>query len=245
MGWSRGLYCCKQQARRQMLTASAHKYSRCTSYAQTNYLLRIRQITLKAMDTRDSDPLLRQRQHHDDSSSSMEQQIQSYRAKGQQILSSRRKHFIVMSLVALDVAALLANIFIQLIACEMHQRDEPWVNVLIEYLEAVGLIISSLFIIELAACLFSFGPRYLSSWFHVFDSAIIVLSFAVDVASRGLTQSIGSLLIVLRLWRLAKISEELILGAKERMDLLEQQLHELENENSHLKAQLRTVSSLE
>jgi hypothetical protein len=37
---------------------------------------------------------------------------------------------------------------------------------------------------------------------------------------------------------LAKISEELVLGAAERMDLLEQQLDDLQHENNHLKAQL-------
>jgi hypothetical protein len=65
-----------------------------------------------------------------------------------------------------------------------------------------------------------------------------VFSFVIDIASTGLTQSIGSLLIMLRFWRLAKISEELVLGATVRMDLLEQQLHELEHENGRLKAQL-------
>lgn len=76
----------------------------------------------------------------------------------------------------------------------------------------------------------------------MFDSVIIVLSFVVDIASRGLTQSIGSLVIVLRLWRLAKISEELVLGATVRMDFLEQQLDDLQHENSHLKAQLNLES---
>lgn len=79
---------------------------------------------------------------------------------------------------------------------------------------------------------------YLSSWFQLFDSTIIVVGFVVDVAFRGLAQDIGSLVIVLRLWRLAKISEELVLGAAERMDLLERRIDHLQDENSHLKAQL-------
>lgn len=64
-----------------------------------------------------------------------------------------------MSVVALDVAALLANVFIQLIACEMHQNDEPWVERVTEGLEIAGLVFSSLFLLELFACLFAFGPR--------------------------------------------------------------------------------------
>jgi hypothetical protein len=65
-----------------------------------------------------------------------------------------------MTFVAFDVTALLANVFIQLIACEMHQLDEPWVQGLTSALEIAGLVFSTFFILELAACLFAFGPRY-------------------------------------------------------------------------------------
>lgn len=62
-----------------------------------------------------------------------------------------------MGAVALDVMTLLANIFIQLIACEMHQADEPWVKRLVRCIEDVGLLFSSLFMVELIACLACFG----------------------------------------------------------------------------------------
>lgn len=68
-----------------------------------------------------------------------------------------------MGVVALDVAALLANVFIQLIACEMHQNDEPWVDEVTEGLEIAGLVFSSLFLLELFACLFAFGWRWVES----------------------------------------------------------------------------------
>lgn len=62
-----------------------------------------------------------------------------------------------MAVVALDVTALLANVFIQLIACEMHQSDEPWVQTITRSLETLGLFFSCLFMVELGACLFAFG----------------------------------------------------------------------------------------
>lgn len=80
-----------------------------------------------------------------------------------QFLNSRRKHFLVMAVVALDVAALLANVFIKLIACELDQSDEEWVQGLSEGIEIAGLIFSSFFMVELAACLFTFGLRYVGS----------------------------------------------------------------------------------
>lgn len=77
---------------------------------------------------------------------------------------------------------------------------------------------------------------YLSSKFHLFDAAVIVLSFLIDVSLRGPAESIGSLLVVLRLWRLAKISEEVVLGAAERMEMLEHHIDDLEAENKNLRA---------
>ncbi|GAB0134862.1 hypothetical protein EsDP_00003216 [Epichloe bromicola] len=168
--------------------------------------------------------------------------FQRVRRHGRVLLSSRKKHFLVLFIVALDVMALLANIFLELIACEMHRDNEPWVKRVTNELENLGLLSSTLFMVELAACLFSFGISYLLSWFHLFDAMVIVLSFAIDFASRGLIESIGSLVVVLRLWRLSKISEEVILGATERLELMEQQLMELEHENTALKQQLGTGS---
>ncbi|KAL7785536.1 hypothetical protein V8C37DRAFT_393969 [Trichoderma ceciliae] len=180
---------------------------------------------------------------HSRESSSFSRYLQRCRRTSQRLLESRTKHFVIMSIVALDVAALLANVFIQLIACEMHENDEPWVEQVTEGLEIAGLVFSSLFLLELFACLFAFGLCFLASWFHLFDSAVIVASFIIDIFSRGLTESIGSLIVVLRLWRLAKIFEEVVLGASERMEVLEQHLEDLESENSSLRAQLGIESS--
>lgn len=65
-----------------------------------------------------------------------------------------------------------------------------------------------------------------------------MVSFVIDIASQGLTESIGSLVVVLRLWRLAKISEEVVMGATERLEILEQQMEELDHENRALRLQL-------
>lgn len=64
-----------------------------------------------------------------------------------------------MTLVTLDVAAMLLNVFMKLIACEMHQRKEPWVEGISKGLEATGLAISCLFMVELGMCLVAFGFR--------------------------------------------------------------------------------------
>lgn len=95
--------------------------------------------------------------------------MKGLRARGRRLLSSRSKHYLIMGLVALDVAALLLNVFIQLIACDMGQRKEPWVEEASRGLEIAGLVFSCLFMAELIASLLSFGPRLV---FLAADTAI-------------------------------------------------------------------------
>lgn len=99
-----------------------------------------------------------------------------------------------MGLVTIDVMALLANIFIKLIACEMKQADEEWVNMVSEYLESTGLFCSSLFMIELVGCLFAFGFRSVflviehvsqSPFVHVSHKGALLLRQLVKVHADG------------------------------------------------------------
>lgn len=81
--------------------------------------------------------------------------------------------------------------------------------------------------------------RYLHSWFHVFDALVIIVSFLVDVLTRGVVEEVASLVVILRLWRFVKIIEEMSVGASEQMEDLEMKLEQLEKENSNLKIELK------
>lgn len=72
---------------------------------------------------------------------------------------------------------------------------------------------------------------------------VIIVSFLVDVLTRGVVEEVASLVIILRLWRFVKIIEELSVGASEQMEDLELRIEQLEKENSGLKAELKTVNS--
>jgi voltage-gated hydrogen channel 1 len=52
---------------------------------------------------------------------------------------------------------------------------------------------------------------------------------------------VASLVIILRLFRLVKIVEELSVGASERMEDMEGKMEELERENSDLKTQIEQM----
>jgi hypothetical protein len=81
--------------------------------------------------------------------------------------------------------------------------------------------------------------------FHVFDAAVILLSFAINIGTCGTLRSIGSLIIVLRLWRLSKMSEDMILGAAERIGGLEQRNEELSEEVKRLREELGLTHTTE
>lgn len=80
--------------------------------------------------------------------------------------------------------------------------------------------------------------RYLHSWFHIFDALVIIVSFLVDVLTRGVVEEVASLVVILRLWRFVKIIEEMSVGASEQMEDLEMKIEQLEKENSNLKSEL-------
>lgn len=62
-----------------------------------------------------------------------------------------------------------------------------------------------------------------------------MVSFVVDLFVRGVVEDIVSIVIVLRLWRLVKIVQEVSVGAAERMEELEARVVQLEKENDELR----------
>ncbi|KAM0333215.1 hypothetical protein ACHAQA_001875 [Verticillium albo-atrum] len=157
-----------------------------------------------------------------------------------QLLSSRKKHLVVLALVGLDVAALLANIFIELVECD-RRDDKPaaaWPVHAKQALTTAGLVFSSMFLLELLLCIAAFGLEYLSDWFHCLDALVIVASFVVDLLSHGIVEDIASLVIVFRLFRFVKMVEEVSMGAAERMEGMANELDKLRAENSLLKERL-------
>ncbi len=82
---------------------------------------------------------------------------------------------------------------------------------------------------------------FFSTWFHCFDAFVILVSFVVDVLAHGVLEEIASLVIVLRLWRMVKIVEEMSVGAQEQMEDLEAQVEKLEQERDELLQRLQEL----
>lgn len=84
---------------------------------------------------------------------------------------------------------------------------------------------------------------YFKSKFHCFDALVILAGFVIDVLLRGVIEEVASLVVILRLWRVVKIIEELSVGAEEQMDSLRERIELLEHENAHLMEELKQLKS--
>lgn len=82
-----------------------------------------------------------------------------YRRKAQAQLSTKKKHYMIMGLVALDVSGILADIFVALIACDKHEQNEKWVDDIRSGLKTASLVFSCMFLIELILTVWAFGLR--------------------------------------------------------------------------------------
>lgn len=84
---------------------------------------------------------------------------------------------------------------------------------------------------------------FFNSWFHCLDATVIVAGFVIDVLLRGVLEEIGSIVVVLRLWRVFKIIEELSAGASEQMEPMTERIEDLEKQNTELRRELETLKA--
>ncbi len=86
------------------------------------------------------------------------------------------------------------------------------------------------------------GVRYFKSKFHCFDATIILVGFIIDVCLKGVLEEAGSIVVILRLWRVFKIVEEFSAGASDQMDVLTEKMERLAEENEGLKRRIKVLS---
>jgi hypothetical protein len=159
----------------------------------------------------------------------------------------------------------MPDFVLRLFQCEQGKSSYDW-DLALDILGALGLAFSCLFMVELIASIWAFGygyallsahinqtltaqrifvtwihaneVRYFTSWFHCFDAFIVVASFVTDVVLHGVIEEVASFIIVLRLWRVVKIIEELGVGEQERAEESQRRIDELGGEVDLLRKEL-------
>ncbi|KAL1304579.1 hypothetical protein AAFC00_003551 [Neodothiora populina] len=159
------------------------------------------------------------------------------RKKTKSFLDSKWGHYSILLLVSLDVTSIFAEFIVQIFTCEGRiERAEG--ETTLEALSVVGLVFSCVFVLELGLSLWTLGFSYFHSKFRCFDAVVILTSFVIDVLLRGVLEEVASIVIVLRLWRVFKIIEELGVSAQDHMEELQTRLEAAEKENDRLRREL-------
>ncbi|KAG0086428.1 hypothetical protein BGZ93_005975 [Podila epicladia] len=181
-------------------------------------------------------PLYGQRRDLDGSSSYRNKScIDRFRYRLGKKIECRAAHLTILFLTIADIILVMLQIGASLLHPHMSEK-EVWY---LELFSHLSLAIVSLFMLEILLKLFAFGPRYFwrgtPHWaLHLVDAVIILTTFLLEILLKGVSQEIGSLLIIFRLWRVVKLMGTIAVGVssheQEHAALLEARIRELEKE---------------
>lgn len=152
----------------------------------------------------------------------------SFRDSLKRLYSSERFQVAVVCLVILDAIFVLAELLIDLSIIELeHGHIAP------EVFHYLSLALLTFFVVELAGKLFAYRLEFFQHKFEVFDGVVVIVSFVLDIVfvfREDAFDGMG-LLILLRLWRVARIINGVLVSVKTRAD---QRLHKLKDSYDHL-----------
>ncbi|XP_023219447.1 voltage-gated hydrogen channel 1-like [Centruroides sculpturatus] len=128
------------------------------------------------------------------------------------ILHSHKFQVIIISLVIFDCLLVISELMIDLEIVPLGDEHHIAPHVL----HYMSIFILSLFIIEISAKIYAFRKEFFLHKLEVFDAIVVVLSFSLDIAFRNSSGAINGsgLIIILRLWRVARILNGIVLSVK-------------------------------
>ncbi|MEQ2169382.1 hypothetical protein GOODEAATRI_024685 [Goodea atripinnis] len=161
----------------------------------------------------------------------------TFRDSLRRLYTSDRFQIAVVCLVILDAFFVMAELLIDLSVIKLeHGHIAP------EVFHYLSLSLLSFFMVELSGKLFVFRLELFYHMFEVFDAVVVVVSFVLDIVfifHEDAFDGMG-LLILLRLWRVARIVNELTLSEWAAGILVSvktraaQKIHKLKESYDHL-----------
>ncbi|XP_028272200.1 voltage-gated hydrogen channel 1 [Parambassis ranga] len=156
----------------------------------------------------------------------------TFRDSLKRLYSSERFQVVVVCLVILDAIFVLAELLIDLSVIQLeHGHLAP------EIFHYLSLALLTFFMLELAGKLLAYRLEFFQHKFEVFDGLVVVVSFVLDIVfifHEDAFDGMG-LLILLRLWRVARIINGILVSVKNRAD---QKVHKLKESYDHLVARV-------
>ncbi|XP_074529388.1 voltage-gated hydrogen channel 1 [Halichoeres trimaculatus] len=176
----------------------------------------------------------------------------TFRGALRRLYSSDRFQVAVVGLIILDAFFVLAELLIDLSVIKLeHGHIAP------EIFHYLSLALLTFFMVELAGKLYAYRMEFFQHKFEVFDGFVVVISFVLDIVfifHEDAFDGMG-LLILLRLWRVARIINGILVSVKTRAhqqihklkesyDRLVQRVTELQEHNDKLEKENQTLQAL-
>lgn len=154
----------------------------------------------------------------DDTSSSVTeedqnlQQLHSIRERLGHLLDSYKFQLIIVSLVIFDCLLVVSELLVDIRVLEL-QEIQPHTT---EVIHAISIVVLSLFLVEILAKVFAFRLGFFRRKLEIFDAVVVLTTFALDITFRESHNVVNGtgLLIILRLWRVARILNGIVMSVK-------------------------------
>uniref|UniRef100_A0A2K6S9M0 Voltage-gated hydrogen channel 1 n=1 Tax=Saimiri boliviensis boliviensis TaxID=39432 RepID=A0A2K6S9M0_SAIBB len=156
-----------------------------------------------------------------------------FRGTLRKLFGSHRFQVIIICLVVLDTLLVLADLILEL---NIIQTDKNHYATKVFHYMSVTIL--SIFMMEIIFKLYVFRLEFFHHKFEILDAVVVVVSFVLDVVlllRKHDFEALG-LLILLRLWRVARIINGIIISVKTRS---ERQLLRLKQMNVQLAAKIQ------
>ncbi|KAK3576545.1 hypothetical protein CHS0354_011221 [Potamilus streckersoni] len=139
----------------------------------------------------------------------------SFRERLNFILHSHKFQIIVICIVIIDCLLVVAGLLFDLEIIKTSEHSE--VPHILHY-GSIGIL--GLFILELFARVYAIRLEFFRHKVEIFDAIVIIVSFILDLVfinAKGPESGVG-LLIVLRLWRVIRILNGIVMSVKKEAD---------------------------
>ncbi|XP_017454007.1 voltage-gated hydrogen channel 1 isoform X1 [Rattus norvegicus] len=140
-----------------------------------------------------------------------------FRSRLRKLFSSHRFQVIIICLVVLDALLVLAELLLDLRIIEPDLSVKKYSTKVFHYL---SLAILAFFVLEISLKVFVFRLEFFHHKFEILDAIVVVVSFVLDLIllfKNHHFEALG-LLILLRLWRVARIINGIIISVKTRSE---------------------------
>ncbi|XP_069135621.1 voltage-gated hydrogen channel 1-like [Argopecten irradians] len=160
----------------------------------------------------------------DDSNSSIttdsdeaKQEFRTFRERLVHILHTNKFQIIIVCFVILDCLLVIAELLLDMNIVNLPDHENHIAPQILHY---SSISILCLFVIEIIVRIYAYRLSFLKHKMEVFDAIIVTVSFVLDIVFRsheGPESGIG-LLVVLRLWRVTRILNGIVMSVKKQAE---------------------------